>query len=102
MKGIFTAMAAAAILATATEATAQQQNCAARDAVIDRLADRYGESRQSIGLAPQGRLVEVFASSETGTWTITVTMPNGVTCLVASRVCICTLSPRYLDKMVGP
>ena len=84
MKGIFTAMVTAAILAIATEGTAQQQNCAARDAVIDRLAERYGESRRSIGLAPLGRVVEVFASTETGTWTITVTMPNGVTCLVAS------------------
>ena len=84
MKGIFTAMATAAILATATQATAQQQSCAARDAVVGRLVDRRGEIRQSIGLAPQDRMVEVFASTETGTWTITVTMPNGVTCLVAS------------------
>jgi len=65
-------------------AMAQSQNCSSRDAVIDRLATKYGESRQSIGLAPQGRVVEVFASDDTGTWTITVTMPNGVTCLVAS------------------
>jgi hypothetical protein len=63
---------------------AQGQNCGARTAVIERLAERYGESRQSIGMAPQGRVVEVFASLETGTWTITVTMPDGMTCLVAS------------------
>ena len=29
-------------------------------------------------------VVEVFASSDTGTWTITVTNASGVTCLVAS------------------
>lgn len=63
---------------------AQGQNCGPRGAVLDRLAERYGESRQSIGMAPQGRVIEVFASLETGTWTITVTMPEGVTCLVAS------------------
>jgi hypothetical protein len=62
----------------------QQQNCGARDTVVERLASKYGESRQSIGMAPRGRVVEVFASQETGTWTITVTMPNGMTCLVAS------------------
>jgi hypothetical protein len=28
--------------------------------------------------------VEVFASAETGTWTITVTNATGTTCLVAS------------------
>lgn len=61
-----------------------QQNCNTRAAVIETLASKYGESRQSIGLAPQGRVIEVFASLETGTWTITVTQPNGITCMVAS------------------
>ena len=37
-----------------------------------------------MGLAARGSVVEVFASDETGTWTITVTNPAGVTCLVAS------------------
>ena len=71
-------------LGMASSAAAQGQNCGQRQAVIDRLAEGYGESRQSIGMAPEGRVVEVFASLETGTWTITVTAPNGTTCLVAS------------------
>lgn len=69
--------------ATSTPALAQQ-NCAERGAVVERLAEKYGESRQSIGLGTQGRVMEIFASTETGTWTITVTTPNGMTCLVAS------------------
>ena len=84
MKEIAAALAPALAFGSVSSATAQGQNCAARDSVLDRLAERYGESRQSIGMAPQGRVVEVFASLETGTWTITVTTPNGVTCLVAS------------------
>ncbi|MEN8747746.1 MAG: hypothetical protein ABF316_05005, partial [Marivita sp.] len=44
----------------------------------------YGETRQSIGLAQNNTMVEVFASSTTGTWTITVTNTAGRTCLVAS------------------
>lgn len=60
------------------------RNCAPRDVVVDRLASGYGETRQSIGLGAQGAMVEIFASSDTGTWTITVTSPSGVTCLVAS------------------
>jgi hypothetical protein len=55
-----------------------------RQHVIDRLASAYGETRQSIGLGANNQVVEVFASTETGTWTITVTTPNGLTCLVAS------------------
>ncbi len=59
-------------------------NCAPRDVVIDRLADTFGETRQSIGLGANNAVVEVFASDVSGTWTITVTSPSGVTCLVAS------------------
>ena len=69
----------------AQQATAQaNRKCAPREAVIERLANTYGESRQSIGLGEQGMVIETFASSNTGTWTITVTIPNGQTCLVAS------------------
>lgn len=60
------------------------QNCAPRDTVVERLAKRYGETRQSIGLGANNAMVEVFASSESGSWTITVTTPQGLTCLVAS------------------
>ncbi len=75
----------AMILAT-QHAFAQQanRNCADREKVVERLSATYGESRQSIGLAPNNSVIEVYASLETGTWTITVTMPSGVTCLVAS------------------
>lgn len=81
MKRLLTTAAIALVAATAADA---QNNCAQRDVVIERLAERYGESRQTIGLAAQNRVVETFASIETGTWTITVTLPSGVTCLVAS------------------
>ncbi|GHF38160.1 hypothetical protein [Seohaeicola zhoushanensis] len=71
-------------LIAATGLAAQTRNCAPRDIVVERLADGYGESRQSIGLGAQGAVIEVFASNDTGTWTITVTTPAGLTCLVAS------------------
>lgn len=81
--GVLTA-AAALILAITTDAHAQGRNCGPRDAVVTRLAEGYGETRQSIGLGSNNAVVEVFASSDTGSWTITVTQANGVTCLVAS------------------
>jgi hypothetical protein len=37
-----------------------------------------------MGLGANNAVVEVFASDASGSWTITVTMPNGLTCLVAS------------------
>lgn len=72
-----------ALVLSATN-TQAQANCAEREQVLDRLSSRYGESRQSVGVAANQSLVEVFANSGTGSWSITVTMPNGTTCLVAS------------------
>lgn len=68
----------------AQQAFAEGTNCAPRQMVLERLAERYGETRQSIGIASNNAVVEVFASAETGTWSITVTTASGVTCLVAS------------------
>ncbi|WP_146345914.1 hypothetical protein [Falsiphaeobacter marinintestinus] len=71
-------------LAAQSVSARDNRNCAPRDFVLDRLAEGYGETRQSIGLAAQGTVIEVFASGDTGSWTIIATMPNGTTCMVAS------------------
>jgi len=63
---------------------AQGTACAPRDVVVKRLAEAYGETRKSMGLGAQGAVVEVFASETSGSWTITVTGTNGVTCLIAA------------------
>lgn len=74
----------AALVTAPAPAQAEGGNCAPRERVVQRLADSFGESRQAIGLGANNAVIEVFASDDTGTWTITVTMANGVTCLVAS------------------
>lgn len=60
------------------------RNCAPRQIVLERLTSQYGETRQSIGIGANNSVIEVFASGESGSWTITVTLPNGMTCLAAS------------------
>jgi hypothetical protein len=72
------------VLAAQQVSAQQTNNCAPRDRVVAQLAGSYGETRQSIGLASNNTLVEVYASNGTGSWTITVTTPGGVTCLIAS------------------
>ncbi|MGR3662233.1 MAG: hypothetical protein ACU0CA_13775 [Paracoccaceae bacterium] len=74
----------AMLLATQHAFAQTNRSCGPRERVITRLATTYGETRQSIGLGQNNAVVEVFASIESGTWTITVTLPTGVTCLVAS------------------
>ena len=88
LKVTFLAATAAACLTGPAAAS----NCAPRDVVVDRLAERYGESRHSMGLGANNRVMEVFASPETGTWTITVTSAGGLTCLVASGQAFETLA----------
>ncbi len=74
-----TFLIAAAALPAAAQST---QNCADRIQIVERLEGKYGETRQSIGLGSNNTLIEVCASPETGTWTITATMPQGVTCIL--------------------
>jgi hypothetical protein len=77
--------AAAVIFILTTQANAQPaQNCGPRDAVVERLAQGYGETRQSMGISTANTMVEVFASEQTGSWTILVTLPTGQTCLIAT------------------
>jgi hypothetical protein len=62
----------------------QQAHCLERARVLDLLENRFGETRRAMGVAQGNAVIEVFASDTNGNWTITVTMPNGMTCLVAS------------------
>jgi len=66
-------------------AQAQQTDpyCNARTDVLTQLKGFYAEKPSAMGLANNGSVLEVL-SSEDGTWTIIVTQPNGVSCLVAT------------------
>jgi hypothetical protein len=79
-------MAASAVYICASSPGAAQttRQCAPRAAVVERLAESYGETRQSVGIASNNAMIEVFASADTGSWTILVTVPTGISCLLAS------------------
>jgi hypothetical protein len=72
----------AAICLTAPAMAQQPQACAKRDQVVAKLGDKFGETIKSIGLSKSG-VVEVY-SAENGSWTILMTRPDGVSCMVAS------------------
>lgn len=74
----------AMLLATQYAFAQNPRHCGERAQIVNRLSEGYGETRQSMGLGSDNSVIEMFASEETGTWTITVTLPNGMTCLVAS------------------
>jgi hypothetical protein len=58
--------------------------CGARAGVIAGLENRYSEKPVAAGVDNNGALVEVLAAPEGDTWTILVSMPNGVSCVVAA------------------
>ncbi len=84
MKTITKICIAAAVLMAGPAFGQSGPNCAPREMVVDRLASKYGETRQSMGLGANNAVVEVYASETSGSWTIIVTSASGLTCLVAS------------------
>lgn len=75
-------------LALIASPAAAQDICGDRDTMIANMASKYGETAHSAGVAPlfdgSGVLiVENFVNSETGTWTLIVTGPDGRTCVLA-------------------
>jgi hypothetical protein len=77
--GVTAALASIAM----TQAQAQAPQCAPRAGVIEWLADDYAESRHVMAMGANG-IVEMFGNVETGTLTLTITRPDGLTCIVAS------------------
>jgi len=66
---------------------AQAANCAKRDMVVERLKTKYDESFAAGGLQSNRNsqtLVEVWASESTGTFTVMLTTPDGLSCVVAT------------------
>ena len=74
----------AAVLGIAAVPALAQTPCGQRTDIIQVLAEKYRESHQASGLQSASAMVEIWASPETGTWTILVTQSNGVSCVVAS------------------
>ncbi len=78
-------LAAALAVAGIGAAPAHAQNaCAPRDTVLERLKTGYGETLAAGGLRSQSQVLEVWASEDTGTWTVLMTDANGMTCVMAS------------------
>jgi len=74
---------ALALIATPASAAANLW-CADREDVLDQLNDRYKEVPSAAGLASNGMVIEVVATPDGATWSIIMTNPKGVSCLLAT------------------
>ena len=75
--------AVAALWSAPAQAQQQRQPCANRADFLNHLSANYEEAPVAMGLTANGGVLEVVASKN-GSWTIIVTMPNGLSCGVAS------------------
>ncbi len=77
----------AAVLALSFPALAGQHGgptCDIRHRVLAQLENKYSEKPVAIGIANNGSVVELLTTREGNTWTIVITLPNGMTCLVVA------------------
>ena len=81
---VLAASLAFGVLIVAAHSASADPQCGARAAILGQLADTWGETRRSIGIAANNMVVETFASPATQSWTIVVTTPEGKTCLIAT------------------
>lgn len=79
---VVSAMSVAMSLAVTTS-TFAAPTCGTHDVITSTLAEQYNEIPLHRGLTPKGTMVEVFSSSA-GTFTVVVTIPTGMSCLVTA------------------
>lgn len=82
--GLIASSMAAMSLAPLTVRAQAPAACAPRADVLKQLSSKYRENPIAVGVAENGALLEVLASSDGATWTALVTRANGVSCVVMS------------------
>lgn len=73
----------ALLFAGPTLAQADQTNCGPRPKLLGYLSEKFSEQPIMLGLTSDGNVLEV-ATSSSGSWTIVVTLPTGLSCAVAA------------------
>jgi hypothetical protein len=76
----------AAMMAPAAYAqgSADRSVCGVRADVVEKLSGKFGELQQGAGLVNKNRVLELWHSAKTGSWTILMTRADGKTCIMAA------------------
>ncbi len=75
-------LGASLVLASSSAFAAPQ--CNSRDKVLELLSKKYSEAPVAVGVTNNGGLVEVLSTGDGNTWSIIITSPQGMSCLVAA------------------
>lgn len=91
MRGLFTGLSiAAATMIVPLQAVAQAQPmmpqsvCGTRAEVTTKLEATFGELQKGAGMVSDRRVMELWQSRETGSWTLLMTQTDGQTCIIAA------------------
>jgi hypothetical protein len=71
-------------LAVGVEPALAAPQCDQRGNVLRGFAEKYREAPVALGVTSGGNLIEVLATGDGATWSLIITDPQGLTCLVAS------------------
>ncbi|HYF35729.1 MAG TPA: hypothetical protein VD994_10595 [Prosthecobacter sp.] len=65
-------------------AEAQSPQCGPRAQIVAHLSQEFKEAQVARGLIDNGGLAEVWATQDGATFTLLVTLPNGLSCFIAT------------------
>ncbi len=72
------------LFAGSSSIVAAQMLCVERVDMLDRLASEYGEELIEVQMMEEHGLLEVLKSQTNGTWTLLLTKPGGISCVLAT------------------
>jgi hypothetical protein len=85
---VFCAVAAATAIifgaAAAADPALAQAVWTDRTVIVNELSNGYREAPQALGVTSDGAVLELFTSSQGESWTLVVTLPNGMSRVVAT------------------
>ncbi len=73
-----------ALFAGSSSIVAAQMLCVERVDMLNRLASEYGEELIEVKMMEEHGLLEVLKSPTKGTWTLLLTKPGGISCVLAT------------------
>jgi len=94
--------AMAAVSAAVVPAQAQFRACGDGTGLIAHLQKEWGEDTAALALEDRGGLVRILRNPDTGTWSLLVTQPDGLTCLVMSGQAWEPVAPPPPSTSSGP
>jgi len=86
--------------ATTAEARQARQVCDKRTDVLTHLSKKYSEKPTAVGVTANGGIVELLSEKDGKTWTLIVTMPNGISCLIAAGSDWVTSTPKQVGDRI--